>query len=96
MTISQNDLVNSMIEDTYQTLISKHQNHVVWTLILRATQGHNQAYINFPREDFCRGIGRPSNVLYQMLKRILNSDSRLVGVKIDVWNNAANTVHFKW
>lgn len=69
---------------------------VVRTLISTAMKGRNECYINFERNQFCRGIGRPTDVLRETLIRIINSDVRLVGVTISVWNNKNNTVHFRW
>lgn len=96
LTIQENHKVAQRIECVYTNLVATHREHVVRTLISSAMKGRNECYINFDRNEFCCGIGRPSDVLHQTLIRIINSDSRLVGVKISVWNNKKNTVHFRW
>ncbi len=86
----------AQIESIYTYLVATHRDNVVQTLIRNAMMGRSECYINFDRSKFSCGIGRPSDVLRETLIRIINSDARLVGVKISVWNNAKNTVHFKW
>ena len=96
LTIQKKQEETSRIETVYRYLVATHREHVVRTLISRAMKGQNQCYINFDRRQVCQGIGRPTDVLRETLIRIINSDPRLVGVTISVWNNAKNTVHFWW
>jgi hypothetical protein len=84
------------IETKYSYLVVTHRDRVVRTLISNAMKGLNTAYINFNRNEFCCRFGCPSEILRETLIRIINSDSRLVGVKISVWNNRKNTVEFRW
>lgn len=95
-TIQENQNEAARIESVYACLVATHRESVVRTLISNAIKGCNECYINFNPTEFSRGIGRPSDVLRQTLIRIINSDSRLVGVKISVWNNHKNTIHFRW
>ena len=96
LTIQENQNEAVKIETVYACLVVTHRDHVVRALISSAMKGRNECYINFNRTEFSRGIGRPCDVLRETLIRIINSDSRLVGVKISVWNNKKNTVHFRW
>ena len=94
--ISMNQNVVARIEYVYAYLVASHRDRLVRTLISNAMKGRNECYINFNRNEFCQGIGRPCDVLRESLIRIINSDVRLSGVKIYVWNNKKNTVHFRW
>lgn len=86
----------AQIESTYTYLVATHRDKVVQTLISNAMKGKIECYINFDRNKFTCGIGWASDVLRETLYRIIDSDARLTGVKISVWNNAKNTVHFSW
>jgi len=94
--IQENQNKAARIESIYAYLVATQRERVVHTLISTAMKGRNSCYINFDRNIFCFGINRPSSVLRETLTRIINSDPRLVGVTIDVWNNWKNTVHFRW
>ena len=79
--------------------------------IERASKGGNRyKYMNFDREK-CKanfpGLGKPSQVLGRWLDHMTNPESpylleedgekqHLEGLKFDVWNNGAFTVHFTW
>jgi hypothetical protein len=59
----------------------------------RAGLGLRDAYINLNRQDFIKGLGKPEILCEEFLRslRLLNGMK-----KIEVWNNKAFTVYFKW
>jgi hypothetical protein len=59
----------------------------------RAGLGMRDAFINFQRQDFERGLGKPTD----LCKEFLDNIRELRGMKtVEVWGNKAFTVRFSW
>jgi len=92
----EQDSENERQERIYDGLIIFHRERIVRTLIHFATLGNNEVHINFDRSAFSCGIGSPTSVLFNIVKRIIENDTRLVGVKYNVLDDTKFIVRFWW
>jgi hypothetical protein len=93
---TEQDFENERQERIYNGLIIFHRERIVRTLIHVATLGNNEVHINFDRSAFSCGIGSPATVLFNIVKRIIENDIRLVGVKYNVLDDRKFTIRFWW
>lgn len=81
-------------KDRLNELVSKWEPQICSALLRKAELGRSELHMNMTQEDFAIEDERPNVVCKAMLS--IMAAGKLEGVRFDVWNNKAFTVHFSW